>query len=378
MSNKITTQTGYRLLQYNNLPLSFALLDEQDYSYLATTKGESYEYTNGIHGAYYPWYGEQETIEASNVDFTVKYDLKNLPITGSTNTLSQFLHWAKRNIYRSGKIWAVNAAGQLVYNRARLISQNDISARRTRSCLYLDISLELIDGVWTLANRYTTFLADFCLERFSDYDTEFCPVLPPGQCGVTGQSRCLACDPKIELPEKNLVEGFRPVCEFTQSQLVEMLSKYCPDNVYISEDPDLYKDRFCYDVKYGTKTALNSEFVNNETKWNFCLSTDLTSYEGKIVLIGTFTNPEVIVNGKSVKIYDTFENTAIVIDNNGDIYEAEIKDLTQRKRNLLSISTVTGGMPYFDFLPNANEIIVKGNATNIQSFAYVDPVEITA
>ena len=136
---------------------------------------------------------------------------------------------------------------------------------------------------------------------------------------------------------------------------------------------------FCYDVAWGEKKRLNKTGMNygNSTTFDFCSRTDIPTELVRVTLVGSFENPTVTINGRSVTIRGSFSNQAITIGEGLEVYLSNnIKDPYSATTSLLDQTTFSG-VPYFSMNPGLNTVTVTGNEYSKNSFVYIKPIELT-
>lgn len=362
-------------MQFNNLPIAYGEIDEQTYT--VSFKGESQSYTNYQHGSYYPHLGEYGVLNSSQFDATIIFNFKDI----ACGDKPRYARFIKRQLAKSGKLWAVHNGGEIIWANARVTSINESVAVPGDNTVRLSVTFELIDGYWVIAWKTRTFLAPYCVSRFINVDDQYCWTYEDATCDITGQDRCLPCfEYQDEIPT---TADYKPLCAYPKSELTEMLAGRCPKQYHIKYDCDLEKDWFCYDAAWGDKKELDNEDRYNSTEINFCSMTDLPTQLVQIRLRGVFTNPTITVNGEKVSVNGDYpEGTALVVGFGVGISRWQRRNNTdgrfdyQYVRSELNNATVDN-IPYFELNPGPNKIVITGNAQDKKSFAYIKPIEIT-
>ena len=363
-----------RLLQFNALPIAYGEIVSQTYT--ASFKGETTEYT-ALHGGYYPSLGSWGKLETSQFDAEIELSFDGV---GCGTEMIRYLRFIKRELAKSGKLWAVQGGNEVIWANARVISINESLPIASQNKIQMSITFEIIDGFWVLASRTRTWLAQYTAADFVDFDENYCFALSDisGKCQPNGNT-CLPCD-KVEQP-KNYPEtvGYMPLCHYTFDELNEMFSSACPKQWAIKYSCEMESEYFCYDEAWGEKKRLKRKNAGyeNTTTFQFCSRTDIPTELNKITLVGSFSNPTVTINGRTVAIEGTFDNQAITIGQGLEIYVSDdIMDPYGKTTSIIDQATFTDA-PYFEINPGLNDITVSGNEYNKNSFIYIQPVEIT-
>lgn len=374
MSRKPRIRLQKRLLQFNNLVFAYA--DIVSSSYTSSFKGESTPYTNALHGSYYPNFGAWGKLNTSEFEAEVTIDFSDL---GCEQDYVRYLRFIKRELARSGKLWAVQGGSEIVWANARVLSINEAIAPGDTDTLHLTIQFELIDGFWILASPTRTCVSRYCAPNFVDFDENYCYSLQDltGACN-SGGNQCLPCNKIATDPYPNEIPC-DPLCKFSKDDLIQMFSRECPGSYAFKYDCEMEKANFCYDAAWGEKKRLNKTgmYYSNSTTFDFCSRTDIPTEMVRITLVGSFENPTVTINGRSVTINGSFDNQAITIGEGLEIYLSnDIKDPYSTTSSLINQATFSG-VPYFTMNPGLNRITVTGNQYQKNSFVYVRPVDIT-
>lgn len=363
-----------RLLQFNNLPIAYGEINEQ--SYTASFKGGPTPYTNYQHGGYYMHLGEYGVLNVANFDATLVFDFKKIECGDKT----RYARFIKRQLAKSGKLWAVQHGGEIIWANARVVSINESVAIATENTIRLSVTFELIDGYWVYAWKTRTFLAPYCSTRFIDIDDQYCFDYQEGTCDITGSAnRCMPCFDV--LPEVNTDGDYKPLCAYSFAQITESLGQRCPEQYHIRYDCKLESDYFCYDASWGEKYKLTNKNPVNETTINYCAKTDLPTQMVQIRLRGNFVNPTIAVNDDTMTINGEYPNGFMVVVGFGvgvGLYKKQSGSVENwdYQSSLIQNTTVTN-IPYFEINPGRNTIKITGNKQDKKSFAYVKTVDIT-
>lgn len=379
-----------RLLQFNSLPFSFGELEEQ--SYTTTFKGETQSYTNNAHGGYFPTLGEFGKLNVSEFQATVVLSLKKIGCEDKV----RFLRFVKRQLAKSGKLWATQNGVELIWAHARCTSINEVvSIPGDTDKLRLGLSFELIDGFWVLASRTRTFLCEYCPERFQDFDPYYCWDVNDltGVCDPSGVSKCYPCLSNLYEPVEYEGCDWKPLCNFPVNDryikrdgtivpsLREIFGPTCPNNFAIDYSCEREKEYFCFDAAWGSKFRLKADEVNNTTTIQFCSKTDIPTELLRIRLLGDFVNPTVEVNGDTVNIGNTnnpqYLNGITTIGYGAKVYTTN--DRRNPDENIIDLESITerSNTPMFLLQPGINTIKISGNKLKGDAYAYIQPIEIT-
>lgn len=370
-----------RLLQFNNIPIAFGEIDETTYT--ASFKGETQLYTNYQHGGYYGHLGEYGVLNTSNFDATLLFDFKQIGCTDK----ARYARFIKRQLSHSGKLWAVQNGGEIVWANARVVSIHDANAVNDIDCLRLDVTFEIIDGYWVLAWKTRTFMAPYCPNRFINFDEQYCWQYDDAKCDITGkEDRCLPCFTIEEEPNNDA--DYKPLCAWSRLDMINLFGARCPSQMHFRYDCDLEADWFCYDASWGSKYKLkNSEQpLANITEIQHCILSDLPTNMIQIRLVGSFVDPTIEVNGDKMTIEGTYpEGAMLVVGFGAGVSYWKAKKVANPDVNnkdfelvetIMKKTTVTN-VPYFELNPGKNIIKVTGNARDKKSFIYVKQVDIT-
>lgn len=405
MSNR-PVRIQKRLLQFNQVPFAFGEITDPSYS--ISFKGESQPYTNNAHGSYFPTLGESGILQAST--FRANFDIDFREIACEDKV--RYARFIKRELAKSGKLWCAQNATEILWTNARVVDiSEEVDDPGTRDMFRFSCTFELIDGFWRMAKRTRTFLCEYCPNRFEDFDENYCVDLYDyyGVCDETGTSSCLPCDYNDYTEPKYEGCDWRPLCYFplynervktttttdsngekvTKKEIIksiyDMFGVNCSNQMYIRYDCQLEADYFCYDGSWGRKWRLLSNKDENTTNITFCSRTDLPTNMVRVRLVGDFVNPEVTINGDTVRIPTDGVMYGIITigfgtevwrsldyrdplykDSNGNPRVADLSHLAERTNT-----------PMFELKAGKNEITVKGNVYHKDAFIYVDSVDIT-
>lgn len=415
-----------RLLQFNQVVFSAGWVTDPSYS--VSVKGDTQSYTNNAHGGYFPTYGEFSKIEVGSLTATVTIDFSKI----NCEDRVAYARFIKRQLAKSGKLWATQNGGEVIWTRARIITKNEIIDNNNQlDRIVLNLTFELIDGYWRIAKKTRTFLCEhWCQSRFKDYDPYFCIDQDElvGQCDATGNSKCYPCLANLYKPptiigcyDKDTPEGvdlgYYPLCHYTQRQLQEIFSSDCPNEMYIDYNCEAEDDFFCYDAGWGRKFRLRMDNTigTNTTIVSFCSKTDLPTEFVRIRLAGSFANPTIRqLNPKynypqMIKDKVLTPNTQVpdkyVVDwlrigkpteqghglnlYNGVVtygygikvyYSTSLTDPDGSNGGTVidfTANTERSNTPVFQVQPGINYFEISGNLTDYDSFVYIDPIEIT-
>lgn len=408
MSNQ-PVRVQKRLLQYNAIPFSFGEIT--DPSYTVAFKGQSQPYTNNAHGSYFPTLGESGILEASTFRASFDIDFRKIACEDKV----RYARFIKRELAKSGKLWAVQNATELMWTNARVVDiSEEVDDPGTRDMFRFSVTFELIDGFWRLAKRTRTFLCEYCPNRFEDFDEGYCNDLYDyyGVCDATGRSSCLPCDfndytspvwkgcewqplcyfPLFHDRVATISDGKNPdgserVTTKIVPSLYNMFGVSCSNQWYIRYDCELEKEKFCWDAGWGRKWRLSAKKDENSTTFEFCSRTDLPTNMVRLRLVGTFVNPTVTINGDTVKIpsQNGLEMAGIITIGHGTEvwYSRSMRDPWDtnedgvRRAEDISYLAERTNTPMFELKAGKNTITVTGNVYKKDSWVYCDSVDIT-
>lgn len=396
-----------RLLQFNDLPFVMGEISNQTYT--ATFKGETQAYTNAAHGGFFPTFGEFGKLETSEFSATVQISFKDIDCENKTH----YARFIKRQLARSGRLWAVQSGNEIIYANARVTSINEeVESVTDTDVLALNITFELIDGYWIIAPTTRTFLCDYCPTKFQSIDPYYCWEIPElaQQCDETGTSRCYPCLASLFHPIEVTSCDAKPLCSYKYSDLATMLGAKCPNQYYIQYSCELEANYFCFDVSWGNKNRLYSNNVNNQnvTRINFCSRTDLPTDFVRVRLAGNWTNGKITIRHLKPSVLhdpnysdhsDSFMDDKYLIDqvvigtasqpfNVGQAvvtvgygirayYSYNDKHPDETIIEIPASQIQRTNAPFFQLAPGVNVFEISGNNYNEDAFAYFNPIEIT-
>ena len=396
-----------RLLQFNDLPFIMGDITEQSYS--SSFKGETQSYTNAAHGGFFPTFGEFGKLETSEFTASVEISFKDI----SCEDKLHYARFVKRQLAKSGRLWAVQGGNEIIYTNARVTSiTEEVDTVSETDVLGMSITFELIDGYWVIAHTTRTFLCDYCAARFKDYDPYYCWDVTEltGQCDNTGTSRCFPCLESLFKPIDVKTCDPKPLCNYKATEVMAMFGSRCPNQYYIQYSCDLENDYFCFDVPFGRKFRLYANNPNgtNVTRINFCSRTDLPTDMLKIRLTSEWTNGRIVVRQLDPSVLndpnfsdhgdslmdDKYLIDQVVIGNSdapfnvGDAavtlgygvkayYSYDKKKPDEDVIDIPSSQLDYTNAPFFQLTPGMNVFEISGNKYNEDGFIYFSPIEIT-
>lgn len=383
-----------RLLQFNGIPFAYGELTESNYS--VVTKGDSQNYTNNAHGAYFPTLGEYAKLEPTTYNASLDINFKKLACEDKI----RYAKFIKREFMKSGKLWAIQNGTELIWQDARVTQITESKDQPNERDLYrIDVTFELLNGYWTMAKPTRTFLCEYCPNRFEDFDPDFCFDAHDyyGVCG--GDDNCLPCDINLRHEPEYQVCEWRPLCLFPlynkrtvtnkEGKKVVIPSRYemfgvnCANQWYINYNCDLEKEYFCFDEVWGRRFNLDASQPNNSTTFDFCAQTDMPTNNIRIRLVGSFRNPTVTINGDTIRVKNV-ETEPVYFDgimtigfgSRMKIADDELRDPTKVTRSVESLF-YRSNTPMFELQPGNNTITVTGNVRGESAQVYVEEQGIT-
>lgn len=393
MSNREVRLTK-RLLQFNHLPFSYGEISDPQYSIV--TKGESQPYTNNTHGSYYPTLGESQKLEATSFRATIAFDFRKIPCEEKV----RYARFIKRQLLISGKLWAAQNAVELLWTNARVTDINESEdSDNIRDVYRIDVTFELIDGYWRMAKNTRTFLCKYCPNRYQDFDPDFCEDMFDYD-GICGDRSCLPCAINLQTPPVGEACDWKPLCYFPLynprrttmknpnnpgeviSQIVparyDMFGTSCANEWYIDYNCERESELFCITETWGRKFFIPTPNANNSVTFSYCSRTDLPTQQVKVRLVGKFTNPEVIINGDSVKL-DTIVPGFAAIGYGPSVYTSykEQDDDPTARRYLEAYEITRTNTPAFELHAGQNCVTVKGADFGGSAYIFIDNIDIT-
>lgn len=394
MSTNRPVRLTKRLLQFNNLPFAFGEIVDPDYS--IATKGDSQSYTNNTHGAYYPTLGESQKLQATTFRATVAFDFRKIACEEKV----RYARFIKRQLLKSGKLWAVQNAVELLWTNARVtdISETE-DTDAVRDVYRITITFELIDGYWRMAKNTRTFLCEYCPSRYQDFDPDYCEDMYDYN-GVCEQDNCLPCP--INLENKPEFEGcdWKPLCYYplynprkttqkdpnnpsivrkvTVPARYDMFGVSCSNQWYIDYSCERENAYFCYDAPWGRKFFIPTGEPKNTHTFSYCSRTDLPTEQVKIRLVGKFTNPKVTINGDSVQL-NTIVPGFAAIGYGPKAYTSYLErdDDPEARRWLEATDIIRTNTPAFQLHAGKNCVTVEGADYGENCHLYIDSIDLT-
>lgn len=423
-----------RLLQFNQIPFAFGEVTQQ--SYTAAFKGEVQSYTNAAHGGYYPSLNDWGKLQTSSFDAELTFDFKGIECDEKV----RYFRFIKRQLSKSGKLFATQAGNEIIWTNARIVSINEVvDAPSEKDVLRLNVSFELIDGFWRVASRTRAFIKRYCPSNFQCFDPNYCYDATDliGMCDETGASKCIPCEMNIYDEGQRQCDDWLPMCNYSKKSLEEMFGANCANQWAINYSCELERDYFCFDVPWGRKFRLRASSNFNTTHISFCSKTDFPTEFVRIRLSGEFNNARVamvenyteyiqvtptgsespvtrgwyeelegsyvltkdirVYKGKKyyefrpdnpqydiideIKVKDgttpPYINGIMTIGFGPEIYKTD--DYRNPEKNAVDISQYYSrtNTPFFQLKPGKNEFIVSGNVNKSDSYFYIEPIEIT-
>lgn len=394
MSNR-PVRLQKRLLQFNAVPFAFGEIDDPEYS--IALKGQSQTYTNNAHGAYLPTLGESGILEPSTFRATISFDFRKI----ACEEKIRYARFIKRQLLISGKLWAVQNGVELLWTNAiaRDISEAQ-GDRAIRDMFTISVTFELPDGYWRMAKTTRTFLCEYCPNRYEDFDPNFCQDQYDynGVCGASNS--CAPCVVDLSSPVTEEACDWRPLCEFPLynprkvqqkspnnpavyidkiiPSRYDMFGVQCSNQWYIDYSCQKEQDYFCYDDGWGRKFRIPTAEANTTYTFSYCSQTDLPTTQVKVRLVGKFENPEVIINGDSMKFSQNVDGILVFGFGPRAYTNLDVKDANpnQRNHNIQPWLSRTNTPP-FQITAGRNCVTVKGAKFNENCFVYIETVDIT-
>lgn len=370
-----------RLLQFNNIPFAFG--EVLNPSYTATFKGETQAYTNATHGGYFPSLGEYGKLQTSQFDAEIDFNFKGVECDDKV----RYARYIRREFAKSGKLFATQSGNEIVWTNARVISINEIMDSPTQvDVIRFNVSFELIDGYWRVANRTRAFLCEYCPNNFYEFDPAYCFDATDylGQCDPRGTSRCIPCEIKMYQPNNAPACDWKPLCNFSAAQLSQMFGQNCSNRWFIDYSCEKEKNYFCFDAPWGKKYNLDARSSDNTTVIEYCSKTDLPTTFVRVRLAGVFSNPTIQIND-DILAWDPSTDSVITPAAGGVLtagFGPEVKlsyDRRDPDKNTVDVTRnfTRTNTPVFQLKPGYNKIIVTGNQRRESSQLYVEEIALT-
>ena len=431
--NRNPLRVQKRLLQFNQLPFAFGEIAQQTYT--ATFKGEVQPYTNAAHGGYYPSLNDYGKLQTSSFEAELSISFNGI----ECNEKVRYFRFIKRQLSKSGKLFATQGGNEIIWTNARVVSINEVVDNPTeKDMLHLNVSFELIDGYWRIASRTRAFFCEYCPDRFQDFDPTYCFDATDlvGACDESGASRCVPCEMNIYEPPAYEGCNWRPMCNYSKKALDEMFGDNCANRWAINYSCELEKDYFCFDVPWGRKFRLRADSNYNVTHIQFCSKTDFPTEFVRIRLAGNFNSPKIYhisewseytrvdnpsgspkAQGwyertrtgayvpstadrvhKGITYYrytpadpkwtaiDSIEpktpvmvNGIMTVGFGPEIYKTSSTRDPESKEGYADLSQMFNrtNTPFFQLNPGMNDFVIIGNNVSEDAFAYFEPIEIT-
>lgn len=281
-----------RYVQYNDLPFdNYEMLRSWDDS---TTKfkqeSSQYSYKNG---SYTVFKSPTMLVEKTNVSMSVLLEMKRLACDRRTS----YRKFVIDEISKPGKLWAVQN-GELVWAYAYPDNYSEASQVSIAESLVIDIDFVLYEGIWHKASAFTTFLEEYDLcdemedrptyDQCADYKERnkdccfdcFTGELTRTTCNCTTDYGCECNKERKSICDIDIANTFYGYgCDSSGYRIVEDCSKFETEN----KDP------------IGTK--FRAAPCSNYLSGKIYANTDVATTDYEIVIVGTFHNPYVEVNG---------------------------------------------------------------------------------
>lgn len=277
-----------------------------------------------------------------------------------------YFNFIKRNLAEEGKLWAVDAGGQLIWTWARVTNYSETDMAIT-SQLSFSLEFAIPSGIWFIADVSKVYLIPY--DRCDFQQTMQC-------CG----SKCLL-DPFANCKGLNECNN----CEQCETLLCEL----CDDMRYCNTPWDPYDDcQSDYQIKYSCQnnseklwsnfTVVIRQNLPSSITGTFCSDTILDGGV-EILLVGSFHNPEIIINEETIKISGDYKGI-LKLNSDGSIKyypNAQTGELCGSQDIDFEKVTYCNGKVTLSIKSCENIITVYGAETNYAQAIYLDLKEVT-
>lgn len=353
-----------RYLQYNDLVFDGMESINSSPSETTTTKYYSEPWLLQ-HGDYVA--SDEEPLLASH---KLTLDLSIRTSNWDRNQVLSHVDFIKEQLVRRGKIWAMDSGGQIVYARAILDSYTPTNEWTFATDGYIQFSIELnlYEGLWHKADGNVTFLAPY----------NFCSFINTiSNCFVN--SDCDACD----MPS-HITEGY---CEDCGLQCCDLNNAIPLCEAKGMAECDFFDQcssgwRIVHNCELGRETAGDERLLGNAYcdlcvdgtyVFSFYADTVLKSTNNRITIQGSFSDPEISINGTKIKLNGVYKDTYISINSNGDILTfTDLFQLRCNEAKKVDYKNLTFcDDDWWEIQGGQNQVIVRG-ITSEQVCVYLD------
>lgn len=348
-----TTVYSRKYLQFGNLVLDGERVIESSSTSFKLNLSERVSGNGSLDMTCYPQFTENTTIS-----LTITFPLVSL----TSYHQQAYLSYIKRSLIGKQRLWAVDSGGMLVWAWAIMSSYSDIKTDNVNSFV-ISIEFNLPEGVW--------HIADLSKVHILPYDR--CEFQRKPECCV---QKCL----DVNIPCKN-----EKPCSGCQSILkcLDDSTLFCYSNVNL-----YYECRSEFKIEYVCRSNDRNIFKNfgmgipqnhiNMITATFCSYTILKG-SVKVTLVGSFINPEIIINNQSMTIEGTYKGI-LVIDEKADVYyypDAQRGTIYTKEKIPYDSIIYCNSMTNFDIISCENHLSVLGANNNMAQYVFLDIDEVT-
>lgn len=339
-----------RYIQFNNLVFD-GRVESQD-NLTLNFKSKTTE-NNLWHGNYMAFNGK---LKSTSLNLKVLYDIRELPC----EYRAYFKSFVISNIIEQGKLWAIDDNNRLIYANATIDNYTYDDSYEPE--IELDLSFNLYEGVWHIADTVCTFMVDWSICSFLECigyrDIKECDNCYTGTLNLCLEG-CCDCD--------------QITCEDTLCNIdlstVDRNKRVVYDEVLGRR---LNGKRA---LGYGLELMTHGEYLKSE---NLYIPTDLPCL-CDIYINGFFETPYITVNGNEnyfdLTSTDDEDQRMMGIKCNGDIVE-----IVDCEETILSIDkwNVPSGQSFgFELKPLYNNIAINRGLTDGAFEVYIKPHSLT-
>lgn len=379
-----------RVLQFNDLQFNGTLLS---YSESTQTKLNSQSYANG-HGEYYSTSDAGHFLEASDINVSVNFKLNRY----GTRNMELYARYIKSELYEQGvgRLWAVDEAHRLMWCRAVISSKEFTHANIGDKTFGLNVTFRNIDGYWVYADKYQTFLYPnpcacsifMCSPHVNECDlvTGFCGANCANnmRCTTNVELTATECCAKLYSPKVVSVDHSNVIEILTNASATDLdslgLQSLCDygDNFYTQYSKNYPK--FLYSPEYAFSVS-RSGYLGQSFKFveigNYYYNGSIPSSNGQIILNGSFTDPEIRINGHKIALTGTYSGWIVFNLSDNAVYHSTNSSSPFAGRvDITKYLTSETKIPLAVFNPGINSVYAKGQ-TGSNGWFYIKAEQLT-
>ena len=350
-----------QILQFNNLPLYANPISQSE---TFEIKSSVIEYS-GSHGGYLPERVGGSLFKTHNIEIEAFMPLDDIP----KKDYPDYIEWAVSELTKgSGKLWAVNEYGALMYCNA-IMQTKSWKWEATRNYdIRLIATFTNLDGVWTVADPKKVFVADReCA----------CKMYACNTC--KREANCNASEVKPTCENCTNGCGTIPCCNFAFGQIA--LCRWIGNLFKRCKKPP----RFFYSCSeseriFGNEGRFGNRFLSPGTETiivkTVCIDTPICSSQGSITLDGDFTDPEIIIGNYKMKITGSYQGfITFNLSTNQVFYEPWATPYT--KTEITSLITVDTTIPFAMFCKGDTTVVINGKSPSTNAYIHINIDKLT-